>query len=110
MTDLHDAKAEPASLRQQIEALPPWVLGAWRSRYANKGTELEARAIIGREAAAIRAEGETADALAVWMRLADGAGRLREPPSALGAAAALAGLAGGVRTQGFEAPTEPEGS
>ena len=61
--------------------------------------------MIDREAATIHAKGEAADALAVWMRLADGAGRLREPPPALVAAAALAGLAGGIRTQGFEAPT-----
>ena len=76
---------------------------AWRSRYANEGTNLEARAIIDREAAIIRAQGQTADALAVWIRFADGVGRLREPPPALVAAAALAGLAGGIRTQGFAA-------
>ncbi len=80
----------------------------WRSRYANEGTDLEARAIIDREAAAIRARGETADALAVWMRLADTAGKTREPPPALVAAAPLAGLAGGIRTQGFETPIERE--
>jgi len=93
------------TLRQQIDSLPAHIVRTWRSRYANEGTDLEARAIIDREAAAIRARGETTDALAVWMRLADAAGRLREPPLALVAAAALAGLAGGIRTQGFEAPT-----
>ena len=67
------------TLRQQIDNLPPYVLSVWRSRYANEGTDLEARAIIDREAAAIRARGETADALAVWIRLADTAGKLREP-------------------------------
>ena len=93
-SDLH---ATP-TFRQQVDGLPVHVLAARRGRYANEGIELEARAIIGREAAGIRAAGEAADALAVWMRLADGAGRLREPPPALLAAAALAGLAAGVRT------------
>ena len=95
-----DAHAMP-TLRQQIDSLPLRIASVWRSRYANEGTDLEARAIIDREAAAIRAKGEMADALAVWMRLADAAGRQREPPPALMAAAALAGLVAGVRTQGF---------
>ena len=95
-----DTAATP-TLRQQIDNLPAYIMGAWRSRYANEGTDLEARAIVGREAAVIRAEGQEPDARAVWMRLADAAGWQREPPPALVAAAALAGLAGGVRTQGF---------
>ena len=89
------------TLRQQIDSLPVHIASAWRSRYANEGTDLEARAIIGREAAAVRVAGQEPDALAVWIRLADAAGRQREPPPALVAAAALAGLAAGVRTQGF---------
>ncbi len=96
----------PPTLRQQIDSLPAHIVRTWRGRYANEGTDLEARAIIDREAATIRAAGQTADALAVWMRLADAAGKMREPPPALVAAAALAGLAGGIRTQGFETPTE----
>jgi len=96
------------TFRQQIDSLPSYIVRTWRSRYANEGTDLEARAIIDREAAAIRARGETADALAVWMRLADTAGKTQEPPLALVAAAALAGLAGGIRTQGFETPIERE--
>jgi hypothetical protein len=104
-----DTQATP-TLRQQIDSLPANILSVWRSRYANDGTDLEARAIIDREAATIRAKGEMADALAVWMRLADAAGRMREPPPALVAAAALAGLAGGIRTQGFEAPIRQEES
>ena len=95
-----DVAAMP-TLRQKIDSLPAYIVGAWRSRYANEGTDLEARSIINREAASIRGEGKEADALAVWMRLADAAGRQREPPPALVAAAALAGLAAGVRTQGF---------
>ncbi len=102
-----DAPATP-TLRQQIDNLPAYVLTAWRSRYANGGTDLEARAIIDREATAIRARGETADGLAVWMRLADASGRMREPPPALVAAAALAGLACGIRTQGFFEPSSAE--
>ena len=95
------------TLRQQIDGLPLHITSVWRSRYANEGTDLEARAIIDREAAAIRAKGEMADALAVWMRLADAAGRLRESPSVL-VAATLEGLADGVRTQGFGAPVEQQ--
>ena len=102
-----DAQATP-TLRQQIDSLPAYIVTAWRSRYANEGTALETRTIIDREAATIRAKGETADALAVWMRLADGAGRLRGPPPALVAAAAFAGLAGGIRTQGLEAPSSAD--
>ncbi len=104
-----DTQATP-TLRQQIDSLPTHIVGIWRSRYANEGTDLEARAIIGREATSIRTEGKEADALAVWMRLADAAGRMREPPPALVAAAALAGLAGGIRTQGFELPIRQEES
>ncbi len=77
----------------------------WRGCHVNKGTDLEARAIIDREAVTVRVGWQAPDALAVWMRLADAAGRMREPPPAL-AAAALAGLAGGIRTQGFGAPIE----
>ncbi len=102
-----DTQATP-TLRQQIDNLPPYVLSVWRSRYANAGTDLEARAIIDREAAAIRARGETADALAVWMRLADVAGRMRDVSPSHLAAAALAGLAAGIRTQGFEARSSAE--
>ncbi len=98
-----DAHGTP-TLRQQISNLPPYILSTWRGRYAAvEGTDLEARAIIDRDAAVVRAGGGMPDALAVWMRLADAAGRMREPPPALVAAAALAGLAGGIRTQGFEA-------
>ncbi len=102
-----DTQAMP-TLRQQIDSLPAYIVRTWRGRYANEGTDLEARAIIGREATSIRTDGKEVDALAVWMRLADAAGRVREPPPALVAAAALAGLAGGIRTQGFEAPVEQE--
>lgn len=101
---------ETSTLRQQIDSLPAYIVRTWRSRYANEGTDLEARAIIGREATSIGTEGKEADALAVWMRLADAAGRMREPPPALVAAAALAGLAAGIRTQGFEAPIRQEES
>ena len=97
------------TLRQQIGNLPAYVLSAWRGRYAPGGTELEARAILDRETAVVRATGQEPDAVAVWVRLADAAGRMREIPTALGAAAALAGLAAGVRTQGFiEVPSKAD--
>jgi hypothetical protein len=104
---LFDAQATP-TLRQQIDSLPAHIVGAWRSRYANEGTDLEARSIINRGAVTIRASGEIADALAVWMRLADVAGRIRDISPSLLAAAALAGLAAGIRTQGFGAPANAE--
>ncbi len=97
------------TLRQQIDGLPAYIVSAWRGRYAPGGTELEARAILDREVAVVRATGQEPDAMAVWVRLADAAGRTREIPSALGAAAALAELAAGVRTQGFfEVPSEAD--
>ena len=103
-----DTSGSP-TLRQQLAAVPAYVLTAWRSRHAGEGVELEARAIVNREAAAVRATGQEADALAVWVRLADAAGRMREIPPALGAAATLAGLAAGIRTQGyFEAPSNDD--
>ena len=102
-----DAPGTP-TLRQQIGSLPAYVLNSWRARYANEGTDLEARAIIDREAAAIRARGETPDAVAVWMRLANAAGQTRDAPPTLIAGAALAGLAAGIRTQGFEAPSSAD--
>jgi len=95
-----DTQATP-TLRHQIDSLPAYILSVWRGRYANEGTDLEARAIIDREAATIRSSGATADALAVWMRLADAAGRMREPPPALVAAAALAGLAAAYARRGL---------
>ncbi len=111
--DIHERMfsrvAATPTLRQQIDSLPLHIASAWCSRYANEGMDLEARAMIGREAAVVRAAGQEPDALAVWMRLADAAGRQREPPPALMAAAALAGLAAGVRTQGFfEVPSKAD--
>ena len=100
---------EPPTVRQQVAALPAHIISAWRSRYATDGVNLEARAIIDREAA-VRAAGQEPDAVTVWVRLADAAGRMREPPPALVAAAALAGLAAGIRTQGFDAPSGAESS
>ncbi len=103
-----DAQATP-TLRQQIDSLPAYIVSAWRNRYANEGTDLEARSIIDRAANDIRNKGEMPDALAVWIRLADAAGRMRDVSPAHLAAAALAGLAAGVRTQGFfEAPSEAD--
>ena len=84
-----DAPTTP-TLRQQIDNLPAHIVGTWRSHYANEGTGLEARAIIDREAATIRAAGQMADALAIWMRLADAAGKIREPPPLPGWQAAYA--------------------
>ncbi len=97
--------SEPITLRQQVNALPAYVLAAWRSRYVPvDGVDLEARAMLNQEAATVRANGVQPDALAVWMRLADQVVRVGSPSPELIAAAALAGLAAGVRPQGFNMP------
>jgi len=100
-------KPEPVTLRQQVTALPSYVLAAWRTRYGvTDGMDLEARALLNKEKeAAIRAEGVQSDALTVWMRLTDMVVRVGSPSPELIAAAALAGLAAGLRPQGFGAPT-----
>ncbi len=95
----------PVTLRQQVADLPPYVLATWRSRYVPvDGMDLEARAMLNKEAAAIRGEGNSSDALTVWMRLCDTVVRVGSPSPELLAAAALAGLAAGIRTAGFHAP------
>lgn len=97
----HDA----VSLRQQGVGLPAYVAAAWRDRYATaEGVERQARAIINGEAAALRAAGHAPDARTIWLRLADDIVRQRDAPADLIAAAALAGLATGVRPQGFDPP------
>ena len=96
---------ESTTLRQQVGSLPPYILAAWRSRYVPlNGVDLEARAMLNQEAAAIRAQGEQPDALTVWIRLTDLVARVGSPSPELLAAAALAGLAAGLRPQGFDAP------
>lgn len=58
-----DDLAEPITLRQQVGALPADVLATWRMRYvAVDGVDLQARALLGAEAAAVRAEGQQPDA------------------------------------------------
>ena len=95
---------EPTTLRQQVGTLPPYILAAWRSRYVPvDGVDLEARAMLNQEASAIRARGERPDALAVWIRLTDLIVQVGSPSPELIAAAALAGLAAGLRPQGFDA-------
>jgi hypothetical protein len=66
--------------------------------------DLEARALLNTEAAAVRAEGVQPDALTVWMRLTDMVVRVGSPSQELTGAATLAGLAAGLRPQGFDAP------
>lgn len=107
MTPPAPGKPEPVTLRQQVAALPSYVLEAWRTRYGvTDGMDLEARALLNKEKeAAIRAEGVQSDALTVWMRLTDMVVRVGSPSPELIAAAALAGLAAGLRPQGFQTPT-----
>ena len=97
--------SEAVTLRQQVGSLPAHIVATWRSRYVPvDGIDLEARAILNQEAAAVRAQGTQPDALTVWMRLTDQVARIGSPSPELLAAAALAGLAAGVRTQGFNKP------
>ena len=52
----------PVTLRQQVAALPAYVLKAWRTRYAaTDGLDLQARAMLNQEAAAARAVGVQPD-------------------------------------------------
>ena len=103
--------SDPLTLRQQVGSLPAYIIAAWRSRYIPAdGLDLEARALINQEAAAIRAQGSQPDALAVWIRLTDLVAKVGSPSTELIAAAALAGLAAGLRPQGFDVSvtiTEP---
>ena len=97
--------SKPVTLRQQVADLPPYILAAWRSRFVPvDGVDLEARAMLNKEAAAIRADGNPPDALTVWIRLCDTVVRVGSPSPELLAAAALAGLAAGIRTAGFHEP------
>jgi len=98
----------PLQLAQHARHGPPlsYVLKAWRTRYATTdGLDLDARAMLNQEeAAAVRAGVVQPDALTLWMRLADKAVHVGSPSPELIAAAALAGLAAGIRPQGFNAP------
>lgn len=96
------------TLRQQVAGLPAYVMAAWRTRYAiADGVDLQARAVINQEAAAVRAEGHPPDARTIWLRLVEQAEQRREAPPELVAAAALVGLAAGLRPQEFEPPATP---
>ena len=66
--------------------------------------DLRARAILNQEAANLRAEGNEPNAMTVWLRLADRVVSQGNVPPELLAATALAGLATGLRPQGFDEP------
>lgn len=69
--------SEPVTLRQQVGSLSAHIVATWRSRYVPvDGIDLEARAILNQEAAAVRAQGTQPDALTVWMRLTDQVARI----------------------------------
>ena len=97
--------SKPITLRQQVADLPPYILAAWRSRFVPvDGVDLKARAVLNKEAAAIRADGNPPEVLTVWIRLCDTVVRVGSSSPELLAAAALAGLAPGIRTAGFHEP------
>ncbi len=70
---------------------------AWRSRYAAEGdAELRAQALLERAEAALGAAGVPPTIRVLWIALADRAGRSEDAD--MRAAAALAGMAMGLRT------------
>lgn len=96
---------DAVTLRQQVVSLPAYVMAAWHTRYAiAEGVDLQARAVINQEAAAMRADGHPPDARTIWLRLVEQVVLQRDAPPELVAAAALVGLAAGLRPQGFEPP------
>ncbi len=101
MSDTDNPK--PVTLRQQVEVLPNHILTTWRSRYVpSDGVDLEARAILNQEVATVRSQGIAPDALTIWIRLTELVVRVGSPSPALIAATTLAGLAAGLRPQGFD--------
>jgi hypothetical protein len=74
------------------------------------GMDLQARAILNQEAAAVRSVGKEPDARTIWLRLMDRAAGEGGGQKLL-AATKLAGLATGLRPSGFEQASErpPEG-
>ena len=60
---MSDQRPSSLTLRQQVAALPDYVLAAWRTRYiVGEGMDFQARAILNQEAAAIRNQGKEPDA------------------------------------------------
>ena len=98
---MSDPSPSSLTLRQQVAALPDYVLAAWRTRYiVGEGMDFQARAILN--------QGKEPDARTVWLRLMD---RTAEEGGGqeLLAATALAGLATGLRPSGFEqTPERPQ--
>ena len=106
---MSDPSPSSLTLRQQVAALPDYVLAAWRTRYiVGEGMDFQARAILNQEAAAIRNQGKEPDGRTVWLRLMDRTGEEGGGQELL-AATALAGLATGLRPSGFEqTPERPQ--
>ena len=84
------------SPRRALSALTPDDQAAWHLRYClQEGLEMRARATLTRLEGELRAAGAEVTIHALWVALADRAGQGDEPD--VRAAAALAGMACGVR-------------
>ena len=82
--------------RQALGEMPVEVRAAWRSRYpAEAEAELRVQALLDRAEAALRASDAPVTIRILWIALADRAGRSDDAD--LRAAAALAGMAMGLR-------------
>ena len=103
MSDAHHPAGDPAAPghppydrapRQALGEMPDEVRAAWRGRYILEA-ELRVQALLDRAEAALRPGGASVTIRALWIALADRAGRSDDAD--LRAAAALAGMAMGLR-------------
>jgi len=82
--------------RQALGEMPAEVRAAWRGRYGTEAeAELRVQALLDRAEAALSADGAPVTIRTLWIALADRAGRSDDAD--LRAAAALAGMAMGLR-------------
>jgi len=105
MSDAHHPAGDPATPgyplydrlpRQALGAMPPEVRAAWRGRYITEAeAELRVQALLDRAEAALRPGSAPVTIQTLWVALADRAGRSNDAD--LRAAAALAGMAMGLR-------------
>ncbi len=105
MSDAHHPAGDPVTPgyppydrppRQALGEMPAEVRAAWRGRYITEAeAELRVQALLDRAEAALRPGGTPVTIRTLWIALADRAGRSDDAD--LRAAAALAGMAMGLR-------------
>ena len=84
------------SVRVAVAEMTPDAWAAWRTRHVpESGIELQAQRVMEKAEADMRAAGQETTVRTVWMHLADRA--MREDMPEVRAAAALAGMAMGLR-------------